>query len=109
MQAGRMVLRREENSFLIEQRGNVSENKGPPWKKWKLGGNVIENTGSYAFITGMLLKIKVVNGWKAGRRSQKWQAEGRKQNDATDLGCNAADVLSDMLINSFIFLGSRFT
>jgi hypothetical protein len=77
--------------------------------KWKLGGNVIENTGGYAFITGMLLKRKVVNGWKAGRRSQKLQAEGRKQNDATDLGCNAADVLSDMLINSFIFLGSRFT
>ena len=93
--------------FLIERRGNVYENKGPLWKKWKLGGNVIENTGGYAFRSGMLLKIQVVNGWKAGRGVQKGQAEGRKQNDAADLGCKAADVLSDMLIISSILLESR--
>jgi hypothetical protein len=35
----------EKNSFLIEQYGNVIENKAPPWKTCGGSGNLYENTG----------------------------------------------------------------
>ena len=34
---------------LKERSGNVTENKGPLWKKWQRSGNVVEKTGSYTF------------------------------------------------------------
>ena len=36
----------KKNSFLIEQRGNVIENKAPPWKTCRRCGNPYENTGT---------------------------------------------------------------
>jgi hypothetical protein len=55
---------KQEFFFLRERRGNVYENKGPLWRKWKRSGNVIENKGTYRLGTGMLLKIQVVSRWK---------------------------------------------
>jgi len=48
----------KEFFFLKDQRGNVYENKGPLWKKWRQSGNVVENTDSYTLKAGMLLNIK---------------------------------------------------
>ena len=48
---------------MNEQCGNVYENKGPAFNSSGRSGNVIENTGSYASKTGMLLKGQVVSRW----------------------------------------------
>jgi hypothetical protein len=45
-------------SKMKEQRANVYENKGSPWKTQGQSGNVYENTGTYHYETGMSLKIK---------------------------------------------------
>ena len=54
--------------FLLDQSGNVVENKGGLWKKPDQSANLIENKGSYALKAGMLLKRKVV-GRRWGRRT----------------------------------------
>jgi hypothetical protein len=41
---------------LHERCGNVSENKGPLWKKWERSWNVHENKDSYALKAGMYVK-----------------------------------------------------
>ena len=46
---------------MKDQYANVYENKGPILKLREISGNVVENTYSYTFIAGMLLKIKVVS------------------------------------------------
>jgi hypothetical protein len=51
-----------DSSKLGERRGNVYENKGSVFRGREEGGNVIENTGSYALKAGMLLKRKDVGG-----------------------------------------------
>ena len=38
--------RLERNSFFDERRRNVTENKGPPWKRSRESGNVYENKGT---------------------------------------------------------------
>ena len=54
--------RRKEFLKMKERRGNVYENKGPLWKTgWQIG-NVIENTGTYEFKAGMLLKRNEIGG-----------------------------------------------
>ena len=40
-----VCFREKEFFFLNEQRGNVIENKGRPWKTLGLSGNVYENKG----------------------------------------------------------------
>jgi len=42
----KMAQEPKERIFLIEQCGNVYENKGPPWKTRGRSGNVYENTGT---------------------------------------------------------------
>jgi hypothetical protein len=41
----KVCIREEEFFFLIEQYGDVIENKGPLWKTLGLSGNVYENKG----------------------------------------------------------------
>jgi hypothetical protein len=50
---------------MTDRRGNVYENKGSAFHSPRQSGNVTENTGSYEFKAGMLLKRK------AGFRSQE--------------------------------------
>jgi hypothetical protein len=40
-----VCFREKEFFFLIEQHGDVIENKGPLWKTLGLSGNVYENKG----------------------------------------------------------------
>jgi hypothetical protein len=57
------VVKAAENLKVKEQCANLIENKGQTFSSPRLGGNVIENTGSYAIDAGMLLKKQVVSGW----------------------------------------------
>ena len=50
-----------EDSKMKKQCGNVAENKGPLWESVAPGGNVRENTSSYALRAGMLLKKQEVS------------------------------------------------
>jgi hypothetical protein len=60
--AGRLYPRecttKQEFFFLHEQSGNVYENKGPLWKKWRRSWNVYENKGSYGLKAGMYMKTR---------------------------------------------------
>jgi hypothetical protein len=49
-----------EDSKMKERCGNVIENKESRLENWQRSGDVIENTGSYALETAMLLKKKDV-------------------------------------------------
>jgi len=46
-----------------EWRGNVYENKGSAFNRWRQSANVIENKDSYALKAGMLLKKQAVSVW----------------------------------------------
>jgi hypothetical protein len=46
---------------MKERHVNVYENKGSLWKAGRKSGNVIENTGTYGYMPGMLLKRKEVS------------------------------------------------
>jgi hypothetical protein len=37
---------KENSPKLTDRRGNLYENKGPPWKSWPRSWNVYENTGT---------------------------------------------------------------
>jgi hypothetical protein len=53
--------------FFDERRRDVTENKGPPWKRSGGSGNVYENKGAYPSEAGMLLKRKVVKARQSER------------------------------------------
>ncbi len=50
-----------------ERRGNVYENKGPPWETRGRNGNVYENKGTYPLTPGMSLKKQVVSPQRKDR------------------------------------------
>jgi hypothetical protein len=58
--------------FLNERTGNVFENKGALWKTWERSWNVHENTGTYPFNPGMLLKRQVFKSRPSACGRQQW-------------------------------------
>ena len=50
-----------------ERRGNVYENKGPPWRTRGRSGNVYENKCTYPLTPGMSLKKQVVSPLRKDR------------------------------------------
>ena len=62
---GQLVRRKEDNkekdfSKMNEQSGNLYENKGWVFHRWRQSGNVIENKDGYALQAGILLKTQHV-------------------------------------------------
>jgi hypothetical protein len=68
---------------MTERSGNVYENKGSAFHGPQQRTNVIENTGSYEFKAGMLLKRNDVGGGMVGFRSQEKDFENAPPSPTT--------------------------